>query len=44
MRSLAYDADKRSKIAEAGGIEADLAGMKAHQTSVLVQQQACWAL
>jgi formylmethanofuran dehydrogenase subunit D len=44
LRSLAYDAGKRSKIAEAGGIEAVVAGMQAHKTSVLVQEPACAAL
>lgn len=32
------------KITEAGGIEAVVAAMKAHKTSVLVQEQVCRAL
>ena len=45
LRSLAFNDGKRSKIAEAGGIEAVVSAMmKAHKASVLVQQQACWAL
>ncbi len=44
LRSLAYDAGTRSKIAEACGIEAVVAGMQAHKASVLVQEPACASL
>ena len=41
---LAFNAGNKVKIAEAGGIEAVVAAMKAHKTSHSVQEHACLAL
>ena len=42
--SLAVNAGNQVKIAEAGGIEAAVAAMREHKTSVVVQEHACAAL
>jgi hypothetical protein len=44
LGNLAINAGNQVKIAGAGGIEAVVATMEAHKTSVLVQEQACAAL
>ena len=42
--NLAINDGNKLKIAEAGGIQAVVAAMKAHRRNVYMQQHACWAL